>query len=128
MYPHDPESITIKQTHISVVALVPPFVYKIKKPVDFGFLDFTTLEKRRAACEAEIRLNRRLCADTYLGVVPVTFTDDTLRIDSDGDSDGSRVEDASEGVIDVAVKMRCLPSKGFLHQHAEDGTLSDRRH
>ncbi len=132
VYPHDPDSITIKQTHISVVALVPPFVYKIKKPVDFGFLDFTTLEKRRAACEAEVRLNRRLCPDTYLGVVPVTFADDTLRIEDDtlhiepnGDSDGSGADGTGADVVDVAVKMRYLSSGGFLHQHAEDGTLSD---
>ena len=46
-------------------------VYKIKKPVDFGFLDFTTLEKRRFFCREEIRLNRRLAPDVYLGVVPI---------------------------------------------------------
>ena len=70
-YPHTPERVEIVQTHISYVALVPPFVYKVKKPVDFGFLDFSTLEQRRHFCEEEVRLNRRLCADTYEGVVPI---------------------------------------------------------
>jgi len=112
-YPHDPESIKLTQTHISVVALVPPFVYKIKKPVDFGFLDFTTLDRRRDACEAEVRLNRRLCDDTYLGVVPLADTSDGYRLESD---DGV--------VVETAVKMRYLPHEGFLHQHAEEGTLT----
>jgi hypothetical protein len=120
VYPHEPESITVKQTHISIVALVPPFVYKIKKPVDFGFLDFTTLEKRKVACESEVRLNRRLCPDTYLGVVSITFADNMLRIDS-----GAEVNNASADGLDVAVKMRYLPSDGFLHRRAEDGDLSE---
>jgi len=155
VYSHDPDSITIKQTHISILALVPPFVYKIKKPVDFGFLDFTTLAKRREACESEVRLNRRLCSDTYLGVVPLTLDDDTLRIDPKGitdtgtvdehnagddrtggggsegsDSGGTNSEcggadDPGENVMDVAVKMRYLSADGFLHQHADNGTLSE---
>ena len=47
-------------------------MYKIKKPVNFGFLDFTTLEKRKFFCEKEVQLNKRLCPDLYIGVVPVT--------------------------------------------------------
>ena len=75
-YPEAPQSIELIQTHISYILLTPQFVYKIKKPVDFGFLDFTTLEKRKRFCEAEIRLNRRLTKGIYLKVVPIVATDD----------------------------------------------------
>jgi aminoglycoside phosphotransferase family enzyme len=61
----------VLQTHISYIFITDEIVYKIKKPVNFGFLDFTTLEKRRFYCEREVELNKRLCPDIYLGVVPV---------------------------------------------------------
>ncbi len=64
--------VEVRQTHISVVFLAGDFAYKIKKPVQLGFLDFSTLERRRHFCEEEVRLNRRLAPDVYLGVVPVT--------------------------------------------------------
>lgn len=64
-------AIQIRETHISVVVLVGPHAYKFKKPVDFGFLDFSTLEKRRLCCEAELRLNRRLAPAIYLDVAAV---------------------------------------------------------
>ena len=62
----------MRQTHISVVFLAGPYVYKVKKPVDLGFLDFGTLARRRHYCEEEVRLNRRLAPEVYVGVVPVT--------------------------------------------------------
>ena len=61
----------VRQTHISVVFLAGDYVYKVRKPVALGFLDFTTLEARRADCLEEVRLNKRLALDVYLGVVPV---------------------------------------------------------
>ena len=61
----------VEETHISLVFLGAREVFKIKKPVDLGFLDFTTLERRRRACHAEVELNRRLTRDVYLGVVPL---------------------------------------------------------
>jgi aminoglycoside phosphotransferase family enzyme len=67
-YPHSPVQIEHIQTHASDVFMAPPFVYKIKKPIDLGFLDFSTLEKRRYYCEKEVELNRRLCSSTYLGI------------------------------------------------------------
>jgi aminoglycoside phosphotransferase family enzyme/predicted kinase len=73
-YPHAAEPVRVLQTHISVVFLAGPFVYKIKKPVAPGFLDFTTLEKRQHFCREEVRLNRRLAPAVYLGVVPVLRT------------------------------------------------------
>ena len=59
-YPQPVDSVEVHQTHISLVFLAGPLAYKIKKPVDLGFLDYTTLERRRHFCEEEVRLNRRL--------------------------------------------------------------------
>jgi aminoglycoside phosphotransferase family enzyme/predicted kinase len=75
-YPEKPQSIELIQTHISYIILTPKFAYKIKKPVDFGFLDFTTLEKRKHFCDEELRLNRRLTDGIYLKVVPIVATDE----------------------------------------------------
>src|SRR6266446_8330807 len=71
-YPHPVDRVVVRQTHISVVFLAGPFAYKVKKPVALGFLDFSTLTRRRHFCEEEVRLNRRLAPHVYLGVVPVT--------------------------------------------------------
>jgi hypothetical protein len=68
-YPHAAGDLQLHETHISWVVLAGPYAYKLKKPVDFGFLDFSTLERRAAACADEVRLNRRLCPEVYLGVV-----------------------------------------------------------
>jgi aminoglycoside phosphotransferase family enzyme/predicted kinase len=111
-YPHAPERIELEQTHISLVALVPPWVYKIKKPVEMGFLDFSTLEKRRAYCEQEVRLNSRLCADTYVDVVPLVETGDGLRVDP---------PDAEGPVVEYAVKMRYLEPSAFLDAQLDRG-------
>jgi aminoglycoside phosphotransferase family enzyme/predicted kinase len=111
-YPHDPEHVEIEETHISLVALAPPWVYKVKKPVSLGFLDFTTLERRRHFCEEEVRLNTRLCPDTYVGVVPLVATDDGLRVDG---------EPAAGEVVEVAVKMRYLNPDQFLDARLDRG-------
>src|SRR5262249_9782628 len=92
-YPYAVDAVRLVQTHISVVFVAGPFVYKIKKPVAPGFLDFSTLEKRRFFCEEEVRLNRRLAADVYLGVVPVSA--ERGRIQFEG----------RDEVIEWAVKM-----------------------
>ncbi len=112
-YPHAPSEIQLQQTHISLVALVPPRVYKIKKPVELGFLDFSTLDRRRAACEDEVRLNARLCADTYVDVVPIVETDDGLRVDPS--------DDAGD-IVEYAVKMRYLDPEHFLDRQLAHGT------
>src|SRR5690349_8919174 len=72
LYPDHPGDVQVVETHISQVFLTDQFVYKLKKPLRFDFLDFTTLEKRERACREELRLNRRMTRDVYLGVVPVT--------------------------------------------------------
>ena len=78
-WPEDELPIEMKQTHISVLLLSRNYVIKLKKPVDFGFLDYTTLNKRLKACEDEIRLNRRLCPDTYIGLGGVIDLDGQIR-------------------------------------------------
>ena len=70
-YPHHPESVELRETHISWVFLAGREAYKLKKPVRFDFLDFSSLDLRKAACEAELRLNRRLSPSVYRGLVPV---------------------------------------------------------
>ncbi|WP_251964239.1 AAA family ATPase [Salinibacter ruber] len=114
-YPHDPDRIDFEQTHISLVALVPPRVYKIKKPVSLKYLDFSTLERRRHFCEQEVRLNRRLAPDTYEGVVPIVDTDDGLRVDGAPDAGP---------VVEVAVAMRYLDPDQFLEARLARGAAS----
>ena len=74
------------ETHISFVVLVGGFAYKIKKAVDFGFLNFATLQARRFYCTEEVRLNRRFAPNLYLGVVPVTGSLNSPRIGGDGEA------------------------------------------
>src|ERR1700683_3552858 len=69
-YPHPVEDVRVRHTHISVVFLAGPYAYKVRKPVQLAFLDFSTLEKRRHDCDEEVRLNRRLAPSVYLGIVP----------------------------------------------------------
>ena len=71
-YEHETGQIELKQTHISFVFLTKNLVYKVKKAVNFGFLDFSTLQKRHMFCKKELVLNQRLCGDMYLEVVPIT--------------------------------------------------------
>ncbi len=114
-YSHKPSSVEIIQTHISYVAIASPYVYKIKKPVDLGFLDFSTLERRKFYCEEELRLNRRLCGQVYQEVVPIFDHDGVLGFGSGGQ------------VVEYAVKMRRLPEEGFLHRLLQAERL-ERRH
>jgi len=81
-YPHAVGEISLIETHISWVFLTGKFAYKIKKPVDLGFLDFTSLEGRKFFCEEELRLNQRTSTDFYLGVVPIGSVDGRARIGS----------------------------------------------
>src|SRR5688500_14158552 len=72
------------ETHISHVFLTGEFAYKIKKPLDLGFLDFSTLAKRHEFCEEELRINRRLAPDLYLGVVAIAGSPDAPRVEGSG--------------------------------------------
>lgn len=98
------------QTHISTVFLTKKFVYKIKKPVNFGFLDFSTLEKRRFFCEKELELNRRLCSDMYLEVVPI--------------NKGEAIKIKGEGAtVEYALKMKRLPQQKIMNRLLEEGKV-----
>lgn len=84
-YPYAAEAMEVRQTHISAVFLAGAYAYKIKKPVNPGFLDFSTLEKRLHYCEEEVRLNRRLAPHVYSGVVPVVHTAKGVRFEGEGE-------------------------------------------
>lgn len=102
-YPRPPERVSLRETHISYLFFAGERVYKVKKAVDLGFLDFSTLERRRHFCEEEVRLNRRLAPRTYLGVVPITSSDDgALRVGGNGEA------------VEWAVEMVRLPEERML--------------
>jgi len=102
-YPEATGKIELVQTQMSFVFLTKEFVYKVKKPVDLGFLDYTTLEKRQFFCHKEVELNRRLCPGAYLGVVPITRDNGAIRVGGRGEA------------IEYAVKMRRLPQEKMMN-------------
>lgn len=104
----------IIQTHISYIFIVNNLVYKIKKPVNFGFLDFTTLEKRKYFCEKEVELNRRLSPEIYLGVVPITKEGEIFKIEGKG------------RVVEYAVKMKKLPEDGMMELLLKEGKVTKK--
>jgi aminoglycoside phosphotransferase family enzyme/predicted kinase len=112
-YPHPVDSVRLIQTHISYVFLAGEHVYKVKKPVNFGFLDFSTLAKRRYYCRQEVVLNSRLCSNTYLGVSRIRERNGRVGIDGPG------------RVIDYAVHMRRLPAERMMDRLLESGGLTD---
>jgi len=83
-YPHPADQVRVVETHISWVVLTGSYAYKIKKPVTYSFVDFSTLERRRWFCEEEVRLNRRLAPEVYLGVVPMTGSPAHPQIEGQG--------------------------------------------
>jgi len=101
-YPDTPQRIELIQTQMSFVFVTDDYVYKVKKPVNLGYLDYTTQEKRQFYCQREVELNRRLCPEVYLGVVPITQ-----------DKGGILVEGQGK-VIEHAVKMRHLPQEAMM--------------
>jgi aminoglycoside phosphotransferase family enzyme len=105
IYPEKPAGIEMVQTHISAIFFAGEHVYKVKKPVDFGFLDFTTLEKRKYFCQQEVDLNRRLAKEVYLDVVEIRYHQGHLII---GNGPGE--------VIEYAVKMKRLPQDCMMDQ------------
>jgi uncharacterized protein len=92
-YPHPTRIVELVETHISWIFLTDTLAYKVKKPVNLGFLDFSTLQKRHHYCNEELRLNRRLCPELYLAVVPIVHSADAILVDAEGE------------IIDYAVKM-----------------------
>ena len=107
IYPDRPRSIKFMETHISLLFLTGNYVYKVKKPVDFGFLDFTSLEKRGFFCEQEVKLNRRLSPDIYLGVERII-------------KEGNRILLGGKGeVLEYAVKMKQIPEEFLMDKLLE---------
>ena len=114
-FPFPVQRVDLIQTHISYLFLTESEVYKVKKPLDLGFLDFRTLASRRAACEQEAALNRRLCPEAYLGVVPLLLGDGGgLVIGGEGDA---------LRAVEWAVRMQRVPDECFLHQRLRAGPL-----
>lgn len=101
-YEHRPDKVEHIQTHASDIFIVSPYVYKVKKPVNLGFLDFSTLQRREFFCEREVELNRRLCDDIYLGVESICEKNSGFCFNGEGK------------VVEYAVKMRQLDDRYFL--------------
>jgi aminoglycoside phosphotransferase family enzyme/predicted kinase len=110
-YPHTADAVEVRQTHISAVFLAGPFAYKVKKPLDLGFLDYTTLGRRRHFCEQEVRLNRRLAPEVYLGTVPIAADGEAIRVEGPGE------------VVEWAVKMVRLPEEATLRERLRRGEV-----
>ncbi len=110
--PDKTKKVSIIQTHISIVFLADEFVYKIKKPVNFGFLDFSTLRKRRYYCHQEIILNRRLSKDIYIDVLPIIYDGKNYRM---GIGEGR--------IVEYAVKMKRLPEEMLMKSVFLQGEL-----
>jgi len=111
-YPEPTANVRLVETHVSFIFITDQFVYKLKKPVDFGFLNFTTLDRRRFYCEEEVRLNRRLCPDIYLGVVELHETGGKAAFGKGGK------------LVDYAVKMKRLPEERMLAHLVEAGEVA----
>ncbi|MBW2709286.1 MAG: gluconokinase [Deltaproteobacteria bacterium] len=111
--PEKTAKVNVVQTHISVVFVADSFIYKIKKPVDFGFLDFSTLEKRKHYCHQEVVLNRRLARDLYLDVLPVTLVKGKYTLTG---QDGEPVE--------YAVKMKRIPDDRLMKSLFKTGQIT----
>lgn len=113
LYDHPVTDFQVHETHISWVVLTGEFAYKIKKPMDFGFLDFSTLERRRHFCEEEVRLNRRLAGSLYLSVVPITGSADEPGLGGTGEA------------FEYAIKMRQFDQADLLDVRQESSRLDD---
>ena len=112
-YDEETGRIELTQTHISFVFLTRNFVYKVKKAVDLGFLDFTTLEKRRFFCEKELELNRRLCGDMYLEVVPINRSN-VFKVKGKGRT------------VEYAVKMKRMPQERIMTRLLEENKVDSK--
>ncbi|MBM3356951.1 MAG: aminoglycoside phosphotransferase [Betaproteobacteria bacterium] len=111
-YPHPVRAVRVLETHISWVLLTGDYAYKVKKPVNLGFLDFSTLEARRRCCEEELRLNRRLAPDLYLEVVAIRGVPAQARIGGDGPA------------LEYAVRMREFPQNALAKSMISRGQLT----
>lgn len=112
-YPHGPATVTPLETHMSWVFLAPPFVYKLKKPVKYPFLDYRALAERRRFCAEELAINQRLGGDTYRRILPVTR-----------DETGCFALDGAGEPVDWLVEMRLLDPENLLDARLRAGTVA----
>ncbi|MDZ7957932.1 MAG: AAA family ATPase [Aulosira sp. DedQUE10] len=113
-YPHAvSEPIQLIQTHVSYVLLTGDYVYKLKKPVNFGFLDYSTLEKRQHFCHEELRLNQRGAGELYLEVLPLTLEGEQYHLEGTGEA------------VEYALKMRQFPQEALFSSLFEQGKLNE---
>ncbi len=117
LFPDKTDKVHVVQTHISVVFITDNFVYKVKKPVNFGFLDFSTLEKRKYYCYQELNLNRRLAKDIYLNVLSVFQDKNRYYLGEEGRGE----------IVDYAVRMKRIPDDVLMKSVFERGELSENR-
>jgi aminoglycoside phosphotransferase family enzyme len=113
IYPHPVEGIQFIQTHISSVFLTGEYVYKLKKPVNFGFLDFSTIALRKLYCNAEVELNSRLAPSVYLRAAPLTVADGKLTLEGEGE------------IVDWVVIMRELDQRLLGTEVMKRGELTE---
>ncbi|MBI1912367.1 MAG: AAA family ATPase [Deltaproteobacteria bacterium] len=113
-YPERPAEVNLRQTHISYLFFTPDFVYKVKKSVNFGFLDFTSLYKRLFYCNEELRLNRRLAPGVYIGVAGITYENGQAKVGGEGEP------------VEYAVKMKRLPEASILEKMLEEDKVTEK--
>ena len=113
LYPHDADRLELIETHISWVFLCGSYAYKIKKALNLGFIDCSTLDQRKFYCEEELRLNGRLAPELYLAVIAITGTPDQPQLGGSGE------------VFEYAVKMRRFPQQALLSHMLEQHLLAD---
>jgi len=112
-YPETPlQGIELVQTQMSFIFLTNDYVYKVKKSVNLGYLDYTILDKRHFYCQREVELNRRLCPDVYLGVVPISRDKGNISIEGQGEA------------IEYAVKMHRLPQAAMMDELLTNNQVS----
>ena len=116
-YEQTPETVKLVQTHISYVFITDDFVYKFKKPVDFGFLDFTTLAKRHRYCQQELILNRRLCPTIYLDLVALEKTAGSFILKDQEQAN-------MDNTVEFGVKMKRMPEEKMMANIIRDGNLT----
>lgn len=116
-YAHHPKHVEVVQTHISAVFLADQEVYKLKKPVKFSFLDYSTLDLRHHYCQEEVRLNRRLAPSVYLGVVPILYVDGAYHV-----RDALSLHNPT--VVDYLVRMRRLSPERKLDTLLAEGRVA----
>jgi len=110
-YPHEVSQLKLIETHIAWLIITGDYVYKIKKPVNFGFLDFSTLEQRKFFCEEELRLNRRMSSDLYLEVVCI------------GGPEKSPHIGPTDQPLEYAVKLRQFEGGATALRNARKGSV-----